>query len=565
MGIAKEIVAESIHAALPELDLREIADLIEVPPSQDLGDYSFPCFSLAKRFRKSPVQIASDIAGKIPENKLFDQVNVVNGFVNFTLNQSELASMLLPKVIKEHRDYGKNSEGVGKTVVIDFSSPNIAKAFSVAHLRSTVIGHSLARIWEHMGYNVEKVNHLGDWGTQFGKVIVAYRRWGDEPSQHLKGSIRHLLELYVRFHKEAEVEPTLDDEARLWFKKLEDGDPEAYALWEEFRKTSLDNLQEVYELMGITFDHYTGESFYNDLIPATIEKLEPMMEVSEGADIVPLGDDMPPFLVRKSDGATLYGTRDVTAAIYRHETFNFAKCLYVVGDEQSLHFKQVFTVLKKLGYDWADNCEHVPFGLMRFGDMKLSTRQGNTIFLEDVLNKAIELTKSIIEEKNPNLEDKDAVARMVGVGAVIFNDLRNNRIKTINFEWDDLLNFQGDTGPYVQYTHARASSLLARAGEEINLNEVNLSLLKEEEEKVLITQLERFPDVVVLAARSNEPSTVARYVLGLARDFNKFYQVHRILDEDTDLKKARLTLVDAVRKTIDTALYLLGLESPEKM
>ena len=562
MGIAKDIVAESICTALPQLSLQEIDELLEVPPNQDLGDYSFPCFTLAKKLKKSPVLIASDLAEKMPENKLFEKIDVVNGFVNFSLNKGYLASKLLPKIISEHKEYGKSAEGAGKTVVLDFSSPNIAKPFSVAHLRSTVIGHSLARIWEHMGYKAERVNHLGDWGTQFGKVIVAYKKWGDEPSEHSKGSIRHLLELYVRFHKEAEDQPDLDDEARLWFKKLEDGDKEAYSLWQQFRKTSLDNLREVYELMGVGFDHYTGESFYNDLMPKAIEKLEPFMEVSEGADIVSLGEDMPPFLVRKSDGATLYGTRDLTAAIYRFETFNFAKCLYVVGGEQALHFKQVFAVLKKLGYDWADSCEHVPFGLMRFGDMKLSTRQGNVIFLEDVLNKAIDLTKEIIEEKNPDIENKDDVARMVGVGAVIFNDLRNNRIKTINFEWDDLLNFQGDTGPYIQYTHARACSLLSKAEE---VTTVNLELLQEVEEEVLVAELERFPDIVKQAARANEPSTIARYLLSLARDFNKFYQAHRILDVEEELKKARLTLVDAIRKTIDTGLFLLGLEAPEKM
>ncbi len=562
MGIAKESVVEAIENALALLPAKEIENLLEVPPSADLGDYSFPCFTLAKKMRKAPAIIAKELAEKIPQDDLFNRIEVVNGYVNFYLDKGHLANKLLPKIKKEAMKYGQSDEGKSKSVVIDFSSPNIAKPFSVAHLRSTVIGHSLSRIWEHMGYKVERINHLGDWGTQFGKVIYAYKNWGDEPSSYSKGSIRHLLELYVRFHKEADQNPSLDDEARLWFKRLEDGDKEAYVLWEQFRKTSLDSLVEVYELMGITFDHYTGESFYNDKIPGAIEKLQPFMKESEGAEIVELSDDMPPFLVRKSDGATLYGTRDLAAAIYRQETYKFAKALYVVGGEQALHFKQVFAVLKKLGYDWADNCEHVPFGLMRFGDMKLSTRQGNVIFLEDVLAKAIELTKSIIEEKNPNLDNKEEVARAVGVGAVMFNDLRNNRIKDINFEWDELLNFQGDTGPYVQYTHARACSLLQKGGVP---EAANLSLLQEEEEKVLVASLERFPEVVAQAAKGNEPSTVARYSLGLARDFNKFYQAHRIADAEEEVAKARLMLVDGVRQVIALSLYLLGIEAPEKM
>lgn len=563
MGIARDVVVASILEAMPLLTDVEIDSLLEVPPNLELGDYSFPCFTLAKKFRKSPIAIANELSEKIAENKMFENIKVVNGYVNFFLDKGYLASLLIPSILKEGKDYGKSSEGNGKTVVLDFSSPNIAKPFSVAHLRSTVIGHSLARIWEHLGYKSERINHLGDWGTQFGKVIVAYKLWGEEESSYPKGSIRHLLELYVRFHQEADENPKLDDDARLWFKKLEDGDQEAYSLWNQFRETSLESLKEVYDLMGVTFDHYTGESFYNDLISDAVKKIEPFIESSEGAEIVPLGDDLPPFLVRKSDGATLYGTRDLTAAIYRHETFNFERALYVVGGEQSLHFKQVFLVLKKLGYDWADRCEHVPFGLMRFGDMKLSTRQGNVIFLEDVLNKAIELTQEIIEEKNPTLENKDEIARQIGVGAVIFNDLRNNRIKDINFEWDELLNFQGDTGPYVQYTHARACSLLARS--KVELASANLELLKEEEEKILITSLERFSEVVSLAARSNEPSTVARYLISLARDFNKFYQTHRILDAEEEVSKARLMLVDAVRVVLSTGLYLLGLESPEKM
>ena len=562
VGIAREIVVAAISEVLPLLSYEEIDNLLEIPPSMELGDYSFPCFTLAKQLRKSPVVIAKELAEKIPDNRLLEKVVVVHGFVNFYLKKGQLACDLIPKICHEGLRYGKSTEGAGKSIVIDFSSPNIAKPFSVAHLRSTVIGHSLARIWEHMGYKAERINHLGDWGTQFGKVIVAYKRWGEEDSLYPKSSIRHLLELYVRFHKEAEENPSLDDEARLWFKKLEDGDQEAYKLWAQFRQTSLESLKEVYELMGVTFDHYTGESFYNDLIPSAVLKLQPFIEVSEGAEIVPLGDDMPPFLVRKSDGATLYGTRDLTAAIYRYETFNFTKALYVVGGEQALHFKQVFAVLKKLGYDWAENCEHVPFGLMRFGDMKLSTRQGNVIFLEDVLDKSIELTKAIIEEKNPTLEDKEEVARVVGVGAVIFNDLRNNRIKDINFEWDELLNFQGDTGPYIQYTHARACSLLEKGG---RLDEFNLDLLKEPEENALIISLERFPEVIKQAAKNNEPSTVARYLLNLARDFNKFYQAHRIVDAEEGLANARLMLVAAVKQVIAEGLFLLGIEAPEKM
>ncbi len=562
MGIARNSVVAAIGEALPLLTFDEVDSILEVPPSTDLGDYSFPCFTLAKKLRKAPVAIAKELAEKIPENQLFEKIDVVNGFVNFHLDKGYLATILLPEILEKGQEYGKSQEGVGKSIVIDFSSPNIAKPFSVAHLRSTVIGHSLSRIWEHMGYKVERINHLGDWGTQFGKVIVAYKKWGDEPTSFAKGSIRHLLELYVRFHKEADLKPELDDEARLWFKNLEDGDKEAYDLWLQFRETSLDSLKEVYDLMGVTFDHYTGESFYNDLIPKTIELLQPFIEESEGADIVTLNDDMPPFLVRKSDGATLYGTRDLTAAIYRQETFNFAKALYVVGGEQSLHFKQVFAVLKKLGFDWADDCEHVPFGLMRFGDIKLSTREGKVIFLEDVLDKSIELTREIIEEKNPSLENKEEVAKAVGVGAVVFNDLRNNRIKDINFEWDEVLNFQGDTGPYVQYTHARACSLLSKGGD---IKSANLELLKEEEEKVLITSLERFPEVVQQAARGNEPSTIARYLLSLSRDFNKFYQAHRILDEQEEIAKARLMLVDAVREVIALGLYLLGIDAPKQM
>ena len=551
-------------AAHVTLDSRQIIEDLETPPSSELGDFAFPCFKLARELKKSPVKIASEFAGKLSGSEYFDKIEARGPYLNFYCSRGLLAELTVSEILKKGDKYGSQDLYDGKTMVIDFSAPNIAKPFGVGHLRSTVIGNALYRIFTSVGYRCIGINHLGDWGTQFGKLIVAYREWGDE--EKLKANpITYLYELYVRFHDAAKDKPEYDDQARAWFKRLEEGDTLARDYWQRFRELSLAEFKRIYAILNVNFDLYQGESFYNELLDETVSEIEDkgLTQISDGALIVNLEEQgMPPCLLRKQDGATLYATRDLCAAIYRQKEYSFDSMLYVVGADQVLHFQQVFAVLKKMEYEWADRCVHVPFGLIRFQDGKMSTRQGTLVFLEDVLNKSIELAKKIIHEKNPGLAKKNEVANQVGIGAVIFGDLSNDRLKDIEFDWDKVLDFSGETAPYVQYSHARICSILRKASAR---NEYNASLLLSDEEQSVVRALARFSEAIERAAELHKPSVVARYLVDLAQDFNKFYHQCPVLQADEDIRQARLALIDAVRQVLANGLYLLGIAAPEEM
>ncbi|WP_052342638.1 arginine--tRNA ligase [Bacillus sp. EB01] len=553
--------AEVLYGALNgQLEKKKLIQMIEKPKFENMGDLAFPCFELAKVLRKSPQIIATDLATKI-KTPLFEKVEPVGGYVNVFLNKPIVSQQVIQKVLSEKENFADLKIGNGQVMTIDFSSPNIAKPFSMGHLRSTVIGNALALIAEKSGYRPIRINHLGDWGTQFGKLIVAYKKWGNEDTVR-KQPIKELLKLYVQFHEEAENDPTLENEARAWFKKLEDADAEAIELWEWFREESLKEFAKIYELMGIEFDSYHGEAFYNDKMDRVVEMLEDkkLLEESDGAQVVPL-ENLPPCLIKKSDGTTLYATRDLAAAIYRQETYHFTKSLYVVGNEQTLHFKQVFSVLEKMGFEWQKGMSHVPFGMMLKDGKKMSTRKGKVVLLEEVLNEAIALALEDIKKKNPNLASKEEVARQVGTGAVIFHDLKNFRQNDIEFSLEDMLRFEGETGPYVQYTHARAASLLRKGDFQESDNPVSIP---DQEAWSIITALIAFPDAIKRAIEEYDPSQIAKYVIELSRAFNKYYASVRILD-DSELKQDRLTLVYTVKLTLKEGLRLLGLQAPEEM
>jgi len=541
--------------------------LLEVPPSNELGDYALPCFQLARTLRKAPhliaAQIKERIEGRIGEEPLIARVEVVNAYVNFFLDRGEAGRQVVRAILQGERLVPRLGEG--KTVVLDYSSPNIAKPFHIGHLRSTIIGHALGRIFESLGYRVVRLNYLGDWGTQFGKLIVAYRRWGAGIDLE-RATIPDLLRIYVRFHEEAEKDPSLEEEARASFLALEQGKEEETALWRRFRELSLKEFRRIYDRLGIEFDAYRGESAYNVKMEEAVGLLERqgLLQESEGALVVAL-DDLPPCLIKKKDGATLYATRDIAAAIDRYETYRFDHLFYVVGAPQQLHFRQVFAVLKKMGFEWVDRLEHIAFGHIRFGDAELSTRRGNVIFLEDLLDEAVRRARAIIEERNPDLSDKDRVAEQVGIGAVVFNDLSHNRIKDISFDWDAALNFEGDTGPYVQYTHARTASLLDKAGRtrEDLLDAVGPGDLDEPETFELVRRLAEFPEAVARAAEEREPSEIARQLLAICQSFNSFYHAHRIVGSAKE--RARAALVLAVQRCVAFGLYLLGIEAPREM
>jgi len=560
----KKVVAERIKE-LVEADVEFIEKFIEIPPMSEMGDYAFPCFQLSKIMRKSPTAISSELVDKI--NKIgFEKVECLGPYLNFFVDKAVFSKNTIEKILAEGDQYGSSEDGKGKNVTIDFSSPNIAKPFHVGHLFSTAIGNSLYRILSFEGYNCIGINHLGDWGTQFGKLISAYKRWCDIDALH-REPIKELLRIYVKFHDEAEKDPALDDEARKYFKNLEDGSKEETELWNTFRELSLKEFQSVYNILGVKFDSYAGESFYSDKMDAVVETLEKkgLLVESNGAKVVMLDEyNMPPIIVKKADGATMYATRDLAAAIYRKNTYDFYKSLYVVGLDQSLHFKQVFTTLKLMGYDWADDCRHIGFGLVRFADKKLSTRKGEVIFLEDLLKESIDKTMEIINEKNPELENKEEVAEKVGVGAMVFTYLKNGREKDIVFEWKEMLSFDGETGPYVQYSYARGKSILRKVGE--ISGEIDYSKLDSKEEFELIKTLEGFNKAINHSIDKFEPSVVTRYAVDVAKAFNKFYNAHRISNvEDISLKNARLKMVEAVCQVIKNSLYLIGLEVVEKM
>ncbi|MCY6370921.1 arginine--tRNA ligase [Clostridium ganghwense] len=548
-----------------ELELEAIEKLIEIPPKPEMGDYAFPCFQFAKTFRKAPNMIAAELAEKINKEG-FEKIEALGPYVNFFMDKGTFVKATIDKVLSEGDKYGASEIGKGKNVTIDYSSPNIAKPFHVGHLFSTAIGNSLYKMLSFEGYNCVGINHLGDWGTQFGKLIAAYKRWADEDALQ-KEPIKELLRIYVKFHDEAEKDPALEDEGRMYFKKLEDGSKEEVELWEKFKNLSLKEFDKVYETLGVKFDSYAGESFYNDKMDAVVKDIEDkgLLVESNGAKVVMMEEEnMPPCIIKKADGATIYATRDLAAAFYRKNNYDFYKSIYVVGSDQSLHFKQVFKVIEKMGYDWAEKCKHVGFGLIRFADRKLSTRRGQVIFLEDLLNEAVGKTREVIEEKNPELENKEDVAKKVGIGAVIFTYLKNRREKDIVFKWDEMLNFEGETGPYVQYTYARGKSILRRAGEVSG--EADFSKLTSKEEFELVKVLGGFNEEILDAIDKLEPSIVTRYTIEVAKAFNKFYNAHNIMaTEELEVKNARLKMVEATCQVIKNALSLLGIEVVEKM
>ena len=560
----KKIVAEQIAKTVGEhLSVDEIVSMIEVPKYANQGDLAFPAFTLAKVLRKAPQAIATEIVEAVSD-KHIARAEAMGPYANFFLERSAFADEVLKEVLELGEHYGDWDYGQGRKVVIDMSSPNIAKPMSMGHLRSTVIGNAIANLEKKVGYEPIRINHLGDWGTQFGKLIEAYKLWGSE--ELVKADpIAELIKLYVRFHEEAELDPTLDDKGRAWFKKLEDGDPEAVRLWEWFRSESLKEFNRVYDLLGVTFDSYNGEAFYNDKMDVVVDMLEDanLLKVDNGATIVDLEKyDLPPALIKKSDGATLYMTRDLAAANYRKNTYDFAKCIYVVGMEQSNHFKQLKAVLKELNLPWAENIVHIPFGLITLNGKKLSTRKGKIILLEGVLKEATELALKQIEAKNPSLENKEAVAHAVGVGAVIFHDLKNDRTNNFDFALEEVVQFEGETGPYVQYTHARAMSILRKANHTVDMTEA-FSLTDDDAWEVL-KLIENYPNVVRFAEEKCEPSAIAKYVINLAQAFNKYYAHTKVLVED-EAFNSRIALVQTTASLLKQGLALLGVAAPDEM
>lgn len=549
-----------------ELPPEKIESLIEVPPEEKFGDYAFPCHILSKEFKKAPQEIALKLSSKLKPKGLIEQIYPIGPYINFKVNRHKFAEYVLQDIFDKGEDYGSDILGKGKTIVMDYSHPNIAKPFGIGHLRSTIIGNALFNILKKSGYQVIRINHLGDWGTQFGKVIAAYKKWGEE-KELSSDPIATLYELYVKFHREAEIEPGLDEEARAWFKKLEDGDKEALALWKRFKDYSLEEFNRIYKMLGISFDSYAGESFYNQFIEKTIERMKQMglTEISQEALIVNLEKyGLPPCLLKKKDEASLYATRDICAAIYRYENYHFEKALYIVGSAQKLYFQQLFKVLELMGYPWAVDLVHVDFGWVKFKQKMMSTRKGNIVLLEDVLNRSIDLALKIIQEKNPDLEKKEKVAFDVGIGAVVFAHLSTRRNKDIDFDWDKVLNFEGETGPYVQYTYARLCSLIRKYSQPID-KKINFDLLSTEEEHILIKRLEDFPRKIKHSIREYEPAIICSYLLDLSSLFNRFYQKERIITEDSYSTDARMLLVKAIQTVMKSGLSILGIKSPGKM
>ena len=551
----------------------EIVSFLMLPPDTSMGDYALPCFRFAKALRKPPALIAEELKNDIlSRHNPFASVNAVNGYLNFKFDRAAEAGKVLSEVLKRGADYGSSDEGAGRTVCIDYSSINIAKPFHIGHLSSTVIGAALYRMYLKRGYRPVGINHLGDWGTQFGKLIVAYKRWGDEEKLK-KDGVLYLTEIYVRFHTEAEENPALEDEARAWFKRIEDGDEEALKLYDLFKSLTLEEVGKVYKRLGIEFDSYNGEAFYNDKMAPVIERLESLnlITVSDGAKIVDLKEwGMSPCLLVKADGATLYATRDLAAAFYRKSTYGFYKSLYVVAYQQNLHFKQLFKVIELMGEEWYKDLVHVPFGMVSLEDGTMSTRKGKVVWLKDVLDKAVEKAALVIREKNENLSNAGAVSEMVGVGSVVFFALSNNRIKDITFSYDKVLNFDGETAPYVQYTNARSVSLLKKAGDIAEmfkepLTEAELKGLEGKEGEELVSLLSRFGQTVSEALEKYEPSVVTRYAIELARSFNRYYLSNRILNCEPSVRRARIALVYAVHTVLEEALRLIGVKAPEEM
>lgn len=563
MDFRKEII-QLLHQET-KLPVDDLENMVSVPPDPKLGDYAFPCFKQGG----NPKEAAEKLKKKIKLPEFIEKTEVAGPYLNFFLNPLFLSQETLTRIFNEKKDFGKQNYGHRKIIVFDFSSPNIAKPFGIGHLRSTVIGSCLYKVYSALGYKSIGVNHLGDWGTQFGKLIVAYKKWGDEKELE-NNPIKYLLKLYVKFHEEAEKNPKLDDQARAEFKKLEGGDKKSLALWECFKELSIKEFKDIYQLLGVEFDHYCGEAFYNDKIEETIKKIQKKIptEMSDGALIVNLEKEkLPPVLLRKSNESSTYHTRDLAAALYRLGEYKAEKLVYVVGSEQKMHFQQLFSVLHKFGFP-KEKFVHVDFGLFRFPEGKMSTRKGKVIFLEEVLDKAIEMAEKIIEEKNPDLKNKKEIAKIVGIGAIIFGDLGNDRIKDVEFDWNRILSFEGETAPYLQYTHARACSILRKAKEDKKAGispKVDFETLSSAEELVLIKKLSEFPEILVKVAHTYKPHHLAGYLIVLAQAFNAFYHQHPVITEHPEIMKARLLLVDSVRQVLENGLRLMGIRAPDEM
>lgn len=564
----KKKLCQYLSEVLVEMPEEELLKIMEIPPEEKMGDFALPCFILAKKMHKNPLQIASELAEKLNEQK--DELGIekaenAGAYCNIYLKRDLFVRKCFE--ILEKDKYGVSQIGIGKTVCMDYSSPNIAKNFHVGHLRTTIIGNSLYKIYQKLGYDVVRINHLGDWGTQFGKLIVAYKLWSSEELVKKKG-IEELLCIYVKFNDESRNNENLISEAREWFVKMEQNDPEALELWNWFKEISMVEFERIYDLLGISFDSYLGESFYRDQVPALVEKLKDLgiLVESQGAKVIDLEKyNMPPCLITKSDGSSIYHSRDLAAILYRKEQYHFEKCLYVTGLEQSLHFKQIFTAIEVMGYDWSNSLIHVPYGLVSLEGEKLSTRGGNIIYAEDILKEAIERAYHAIIEKNPSLADKEATAKRVGVGAIIFHDLFYQRIKNVDFSWKEILNFDGTTGPYAQYTYARARSVLRKYGKTITSEGIDFGTLTDDVSYHLVKVLAGYEDAVVNAAEKYEPSIVARYIIALTTAFNRFYHDCTILQADEKEKRARLLLTDFVQNILREACGLLGMECPDEM
>ena len=571
----KKMVAEKIYfvtQVTQYMDLDSVYEAVEVPVDSKMGDYAFPCFKLAKHLKKAPPMIAQDLKEALLNEEEFSSVENVNGYLNFYLRKELLIDQVIDNTIEEKEFYGSSDIGEGKKVVVEFSSPNIAKPFHIGHIRSTVIGNAINNIYSFIGYETVRINHLGDYGTQFGKMIVAYRKWGNKEDVE-REPIKTLLTYYTKFHEEAEIDPSLEDDAREAFAKLEQGSKDETDLWQWFRDESLKEFTRVYDLLGISFDSYAGESFYSDKMERVLDELKEknLLQQSEGAQIVDLDEyGLGKALITKKDGSTLYITRDIAAAIYRKEHYDFYKNLYIVASQQNLHFQQWIKIIELLGYNWADDCVHIPFGLVSLEDGTMSTRAGRVVFLEDVLLRAVEQTKNIIKEKNVNTDNIDEIAKAVGIGAVIFQELSNNRIKDYVFSWNKVLNFEGETGPYVQYSHARAASVLRKGGDEAadiqdGKTKVDAAYLTSDRAYELAKLIYQFPQVIVEAADKYEPSVVTRHIVNIAQSFNKFYHDEYILVDDENERRAKLGLVAAAKIAIKNGLDLLGIKAPEKM
>ncbi|MCW6678904.1 arginine--tRNA ligase [Anaerococcus sp. NML200574] len=561
----KEIIAKKLEGGDIGLSSEEIKNLIEIPPQENMGDYSFPCFQLAKTLRKNPAQIAGELVDSL-EIEEFSEIKNIGPYINFFLNREKFQNEVVNTILDKKEDFGKSDMGKGKTVVIDFSSVNIAKPFHIGHIRSTVIGDALRNIHEFLGYNTIATNYIGDYGTQFGTMIAAYKLWGDDDKLNAH-PIQELLNLYVRYNTEASENEEMMDVARKEFKKLEEGDEEATRLWSWFKEISFKEFDRVYKLLDIDFDNYNGESYHSEFIPEVIEELKEknLLVESDGAQIIDLSQfDLPPSIIIKSNGSSAYVTRDIATAINRKKEYNFDENLYVVATQQNLHFQQLFKILELMGYDFAKDCKHIPFGMVSLKDQTLSTRKGQVVFLEDVLNKAIDKTKEIIKDREDTVDDVEETARVVGIGAVKFQELYNNRIKDYVFDWDEVLNFDGETGPYVQYTYARAKSVLRKAGLS-EVGKLDIEKITSDDEFSLAKKLAGFEDVVIKAKEKYEPSLITRHLTDIASSFNKFYNSSKIMVDDEKLKEERLALTYATSIVIKSGLAILGIKTVEKM